>query len=77
MITVKRSIGGKTYSICYPVYETELRADGTMFTCNRWPDRLSDCRINDRPVSAAAFRRRRDAWKRDATAWTAGAKGDA
>ena len=56
-------IGRKTFFYQWPASESIIDVNGNHFSCKRWPDRLSDCKINGKSVDQTTYRRRKDEWK--------------
>jgi hypothetical protein len=57
-------LDGKSFYFQWPAREFMIDVNGVHFSCTRWPDRLSDCRINGKVVSQTTYRRRKDEWKK-------------
>jgi hypothetical protein len=60
---VKRNLFGKDYWVGFPMSEHIICRDGREFSCNRWPNRLSDCQINGVPVNEIVYRRMQRAYR--------------
>lgn len=52
----KREIGGEKCFVGFPIGEHRINGDGSHFSCNIWPNRLSDCFVNGRRVNEIQYR---------------------
>jgi hypothetical protein len=50
----KRRFGGADFWIWWPIFESIMQ-NGMELTCHKWPDRVSDCRINGLLVSPIVY----------------------
>jgi hypothetical protein len=62
-LITKHAVAGGTLFFAWPMSEEIIDTNGNHFSCRRWQDRLSDCRINGRAVNQFTYRRRKDEWK--------------
>lgn len=53
--TTKGNVFDKECWICWPAGESIVQW-GTHLSCNLWPDRISDCRINGQLVTPLRYR---------------------
>lgn len=60
----ERLLFGQKVRIGFPASEQIINGNGDYFTCNVWPGRLSDCRVNDVLVNELRYRMAKRNWQR-------------